>query len=133
MRWLVINQKKNIVFDPKCINHNQSLGHSAMGYILPCCFMDAFASKEKVELFYQEKFKISNVEDVLEITTSPEWIDFYKMLQESPEEAPQVCKVVCGGIQKIDDYGRDMDSGELELTPGQAWLEQKNAETVVKD
>ena len=46
MRWLVINQKKNIVFDPKCINHNQSLGHSAMGYILPCCFMDAFASKE---------------------------------------------------------------------------------------
>ena len=54
MRWLVINQKKNIVFDPKCINHNQSLGHSAMGYILPCCFMDAFASKEKVELFVNQ-------------------------------------------------------------------------------
>ena len=82
---------RNIVLRPKCIvkdknNDVQCLGHSAEGYIIPCCWMN-----DNTTIFYQEKFKISNNASIKSITQSKEWIDFYKMLIDEPEKAPFTC------------------------------------------
>ena len=78
-------------------NRAQCLGHSAQGFILPCCWMDLFPLNRDngVEVFFQEKFKISNVKDIKEITHSKEWVQFYIMLQEHPEDAPPICYRMC--------------------------------------
>ena len=96
---------------PKCIipdekGHIQCLGHSAEGYITPCCFLDAYTKDRGMaeDIFYQEKFKISNVKDIKkDILESKEWVDFYIMLQEVPAAAPSVCHKICGIDAKSGD------------------------------
>lgn len=97
---------------PKCTTpdengNTQCLGHSAEGYITPCCYIDSYIKERGIpqDIFYQEKFKISNVEDIKDITQSKEWIDFYTMLQENPADAPRVCYEMCGtGARNRDKY-----------------------------
>ena len=96
---------RGIVLKPKCIikdenNDVQCLGHSAEGYIIPCCWMN-----DNRTVFYQEKFKISNNTSIKSITQSKEWIDFYKMLIDEPKKAPHVCHEFCGISSKNDNYG----------------------------
>ena len=100
---------------PKCINaHNvleaQSLGHSAQGHITPCCFIDAYPQKRGVaqDIFYQDKFKISNVKNIKEITQSKEWVEWYLMLQQHPDQSPKVCWKVCSEDSISDEYGDDV-------------------------
>ena len=102
----------NIMLKPKCIvpdeNGNiQCLGHSAQGYITPCCFIDAYSEHRGIaqDIFYQEKMKISNNDDIKDITQSKEWIDFYTLLQDAPEKAPRVCFIKCSENSKGDVYG----------------------------
>ena len=105
----------NFVLKPKCINDEnpdeaQCLGHSARGFILPCCFMEQHRknSKEREplqEVFYQEKFNISNVKNIKEITQSKEWVEFYTILQKHPEQAPKVCWKTCSEDSVGDKYG----------------------------
>ena len=50
---------------PKCITKDkngnvQCLGHSAEGYITPCCWMN-----DNNTIFYQEKFKISKYKKII--------------------------------------------------------------------
>ena len=92
---------------PKCIHEGQCLGHSAQGYLTPCCFIDAYPLKigNAKDIFYQEKFKISNNENIEDITQSREWIEFYMMLQEEPEKAPPVCHKMCSDNSVGDNYG----------------------------
>ena len=99
---------------PKCItpenmNIAQCLGHSAQGFITPCCFIDAYPQKRGIaqNIFYQEKFKISNVKSIKEITQSKEWVEFYLMLQQHPEEAPKVCWKMCSEDSVVDNYGEE--------------------------
>lgn len=99
---------------PKCItpenmNVAQCLGHSAQGFITPCCFIDAYPQKRGIaqDIFYQEKFKISNVKSIKEITQSKEWVEFYLMLQQHPEEAPKVCWKMCSEDSVVDNYGEE--------------------------
>ncbi len=102
---------------PKCINHKdymkaQCLGHSAQGFLTPCCWIDAWPKLrgDADDIFYQEKFKISNVKDVKkDILESKEWVEFYMMLQQKPNKAPPVCFKFCGeGANMIDQYGDDV-------------------------
>ena len=76
-----INQEMSSVLKPKCIpvdNTNdalqmsQCLGHSAEGFLLPCCWIDSgWNLRDEVQdIFYQAKFKISNVQNIKEITQS---------------------------------------------------------------
>ena len=95
---------------PKCISPDengniQCLGHSAEGYLTPCCWIDAYTKDRGIaqDIFYQEKFKISNVENIKDITQSQEWKDFYTMLQETPADAPNVCHIMCGNYDKKRD------------------------------
>jgi len=96
------------VLRPRCIHDGQCLGHSAQGYITPCCHMDSHDRSRDYayDIFYQEKFNINNNKDIKSITQSKEWIDFYTMLQERPEDAPPICKKICGNNKEARDiYG----------------------------
>lgn len=90
---------------PKCIIKDsngdvQCLGHSAEGYITPCCWMN-----DNSTMFYQEKLKISNNKSIKDITQSKEWIEFYQMLIDEPEKAPWVCHKYCSENSINDKYG----------------------------
>ena len=90
---------------PKCITKDkngnvQCLGHSADGYITPCCWMN-----DNNTIFYQEKFKISNNKSIKDITQSKEWIEFYKLLADEPKKAPWVCHKYCSEDSKNDTFG----------------------------
>ena len=89
---------------PKCLYQDAGFGYSAKGYILPCCWAEDVVTNE-FKIFYQEKFKLSNVEDVeKEILNSKEWSDFYKILIETPEKAPGLCYKQCSIDSKHDKY-----------------------------
>jgi len=93
-------------FRPQCLREYTNFGYSAKGYILPCCWVDSYLDNatEEFKVFYQEKFKLSNVEDVdKEILQSKEWLDFYKMLAETPEKAPKRCHSKCS--TEYDKWG----------------------------
>ena len=97
---------------PKCIVPDDngciaSLGHSAEGYMTPCCWIDAMFDLRGVsqDIFYQEKFLISNNESIKDITQSQEWVDFYTMLQKEPDKAPPVCYEMCSENSVIETYG----------------------------
>ena len=82
---------------PKCMKKNDKgdyIGkpctYDANGYLLPCPWAD-----KKFPLAL-EKFHISNVEDpIIDIFQSEEWIEFYRVLQEEPNNAPDLCKLLC--------------------------------------
>ena len=97
---------------PKCIIKNDdgrtaSLGHSAEGYLTPCCWIDAIYDLRGVsqDIFYQEKLLISNNANIKDITQSQEWVDFYTMLQKEPDKAPPVCYEMCSENSVIETYG----------------------------
>ena len=88
---------------PKCVIKNKmnctaSLGHSAEGYLTPCCWIDAFVQYRGIaqDIFYQKKFLISNNDNILDIVYSKEWVDFFNLLLETPERAPKICYAKCG-------------------------------------
>ena len=98
---------------PKCIIKNDEgniacLGHSAEGYLTPCCWIDAFPDHRGISqaIFYQEKLLISNNANIKNITQSKEWIDFYTMLQKEPDKAPPVCYKMCSDNSVIETYGK---------------------------
>ena len=98
---------------PKCIIKNDEgniacLGHSAEGYLTPCCWIDGFLEDRGIsqDIFYQEKFLISNNESIKDITQSKEWIDFYTILQKEPDKAPPVCYKMCSDNSVIETYGK---------------------------
>ena len=97
---------------PKCIfpdedGHTQCLGHSAQGYLTPCCWIDAYPKIRGIaqKIFYQEKLKISNNENIKNIIHSDEWLDFFALLLKEPNKAPQVCHEMCSKDSKGDIYG----------------------------
>ena len=98
---------------PKCIipdedGNIQCLGHSAQGYLTPCCFIDAYPNQRGIaqDIFYQDKMKISNNNNIIDIIQSKEWFDFYTLLQEEPEKSPEVCHKHCSIDSSVGDiYG----------------------------
>ena len=104
----------NTVLKPKCIipvgqgGSIQCLGHSAQGYLTPCCWIDSYPEKRGIaqDIFYQEKMKICNNDSINDIIQSKEWLDFYTLLQEEPDKAPKVCHKKCSTDSSIGDvYG----------------------------
>lgn len=87
------------MLEPKCLSITtpQGIGHSAEGYLIPCCWMDAYPRIRGIaqDIFYQEKLKISNNDNINDIIQSKEWIDFYILLRQEPDKAPPVCYRKC--------------------------------------
>tara|TARA_B100001123_G_C14352986_1_gene647804 strand:- start:280 stop:498 length:219 start_codon:yes stop_codon:yes gene_type:complete len=71
--------------------------------------MDAYPNQRGFaqDIFFQDKLKISNVDNIFEIIQSEEWLDFYELLLAEPEKAPRVCHEQCGeDTGKVHDkYG----------------------------
>ena len=71
--------------------------------------MDAYPLERGIaqDIFYQEKLKISNNDNITDIIQSKEWIYFYTLLQEEPEKAPPVCYIKCSNSSRGDVYEVD--------------------------
>jgi acetyl-CoA carboxylase beta subunit len=83
---------------PKCLQSNtRPLGHSAEGYLLPCCWCDNIVHKDKyTELLYQEQLKIQNNDRIESIIDSREWQQFVDAIHS--DDPPNVCKTFCGEL-----------------------------------
>ena len=88
---------------PKCLipgtdGNTQCLGHSAEGYLTPCCWLGMRSPRLGIaeDIFFQDKLKISNNDSIFDIIYSKEWIDFFNLLLETPEKAPKICYAKCG-------------------------------------
>ena len=85
-------------FCPKCIYHDQEVTLSCNGFFTPCCWVDdeLYRDQDWIKTLFKEHLKLENNENVEDIFKSREWIDFYDMLKNKPEQAPPVCKNYCG-------------------------------------
>lgn len=83
---------------PKCLSGEQQVGHTARGYILPCCWWDRHdLFNSEIKDLVKEKFKLTNVDTVAEIFESEEWKTFYKNLANGI--APSLCHTFCSGAE----------------------------------
>jgi len=96
------------MIDPKCLKGTTSLGHDTRGFIMPCCWCAGMVFRDDgLESLTKDHLKLSNVDSVEQIISSKEWNEFFKVLKEQPEDAPQICKLVCKTgyeVKKYDQY-----------------------------
>ena len=81
---------------PKCLEKGHELGHTARGYLLPCCWADKpnlFESDMK--FLVKEKFHLSNITNVEEVIQSSEWTEFYNNLSKGI--GCDICHIYCSG------------------------------------
>lgn len=85
------------MIDPKCLKGENCLGHSARGYLVPCCFFDnEYSLKNDIPQLIQEKLNLANVDSINEILQSAEWLAFLKLLEEKSDDLPYPCHYYCG-------------------------------------
>lgn len=86
------------VLRPKCIYTEQEPCLSSEGFFTPCCWFDDEENKKEkgVDTFFFEHLNFQNFENVEDIFKSKEWVSFFTMLKENPEDAPGICKKMCG-------------------------------------
>jgi len=88
---------------PKCVlGDRTTLGHSADGFLLPCCWCDyrAFNLENKMNKIhkdlYSEHLHLDKIESIEEITNSKEWKVFWDTMFDDPNNAAKPCKQFCG-------------------------------------
>ena len=79
------------------------LTHTSTGSIVPCCHTDITDNIEEFSKLgmFDEELKVKNVKRIEDILMSKQWINFHRTLVEQPENAPRVCKRVCGNKMQI--------------------------------
>ena len=94
---------------PKCVVGDRvTMGHSALGFLLPCCWCDgkAFQSKKSLtkehEALYSEHLHLDKVKDIKEILNSKEWKAFWDIMFDDPNNAPRPCREKCGVVKGED-------------------------------
>lgn len=86
-------------FKPRCLDKEdpKEFGHSAQGFLLPCCWMDRNFLRDldgtHKDLF-NDNLHLSNFDDIEEVLLTEEWQNFFKSL-DSYDTAPQECKQKC--------------------------------------
>ena len=126
------NQKKIDKIVPKCVVGDRvTMGHSALGFLLPCCWCDnkAFQKRELTkehEALYSEHLHLDKVKDIKEILNSKEWKAFWDIMFDDPNNAPRPCKEKCGVVK-----GEDLRNwSEIEEycyeKPGQPMIKKDN-------
>jgi len=84
---------------PQCLlkENPTDVGHSPLGFLTPCCYT-CVNSPEKhkgISQLYAEHLKIDNVDSVEEIIFSEEWFEFFDMLNDRPDDWPDICIKIC--------------------------------------
>lgn len=90
---------------PKCIYANKQFGYSTTGHLTPCCWTNPPATEPYLRELFRDEIHIDNVDCVEDIITSDYWTNFYDILMNHPEEAPEVCKSYCSVGLEIDIEG----------------------------
>ena len=80
------------VFKPRCLNHKRAVALGATGYLYPCCWTDL---DPNFDHFKATNLHISNVASIEEIIESEVWQNHFKVLENDPANAPQLCKRMC--------------------------------------
>lgn len=94
--------------NPKCTDKTSSqwkeFGHSAKGFLLPCCWCDKITTEDDPLLhnLYNENLHLDNNTNIDEILFSDEWHEFLDAIKDY-KTAPNVCKKYCS----VDDDGKD--------------------------
>lgn len=117
----------NMKIRPKCIVGGRDPAFTIDGYFLPCCWVDNDDAKKFFQLhgFYEDHFSIYNLktpEDIKNVFKSPEWLEFYELLENGPELAPWACKHHCGVTEnsigstvKYTEDGMDVGTDRIRL------------------
>lgn len=93
---------------PKCIESNKSFGHSAGGWLLPCCWLDPNQEVLKtndvnINALFTDDLKLENVDSIEEILFSDAWLNFNEVLLGPYENVPKICKLNCSS-QKVKKH-----------------------------
>ena len=91
---------------PQCLerkeghHHAKIFGHTARGWILPCCWCDSEIPLRDPEIrkLMSEKLLLKNNEKIEDIINSEEWKRFYNTITTPSlyAQVPRVCKRFCG-------------------------------------
>lgn len=97
-------------WDPLCITSAQEMGHSALGFITPCCWVDPIFTDHKdagrhgyddlQRNLFTDDLKIKNNDTIDEILLSDQWLAFFDAVNNGPETAPTICKKYCWRAKK---------------------------------
>ena len=106
---------------PKCVKGDRvTMGHSALGFLLPCCWCDGKAFQRRQltkehEALYSDHLHLDKVKDIKEITHSKEWKAFWDIMFDDPNNAAFPCKTKCGVVgddlrnwSKQEEYHYDL-------------------------
>ena len=91
----VSSNTKAKTITPRCLN-GRDLGHSAMGYITPCCWFGDVNVEKKYPDLCNEKTKIENVEKIEDIFETKGWKDYEYFLSYNQDKAYPICWNKCG-------------------------------------
>ena len=90
---------------PQCLTrkkgreHAKIFGHTARGWILPCCWCDVVKPDKDPEIkkLMSEKLLLKNNNKIEDIIDSEEWKRFYNTITTPSlyKQAPEVCKRKC--------------------------------------
>jgi hypothetical protein len=83
----------DIVKNPK----QMSAGHTANGYIIPCCMVNPQDKTEDIHTcgIYDEELKLKYHSTTKTIFLSPQWVRFHNTLVNDPDNSPNICKKYC--------------------------------------
>ena len=93
---------------PKCmdkkVDQSKDYGHSAKGFLVPCCWCDRIIEEDDILLhnLYKDHLHLDNVDTIDEIIFSDEWQEFLEAMKDY-KTAPKVCQQYCG----VDDDNVD--------------------------
>lgn len=106
-------------WNPVCITQGtdenpgsrREMGHSALGYITPCCWADPefFTTSRKEsaahgyddlqEALFTEDLKIANNDNIEDILFSEAWANWYEAIRKGGEDAPLLCQRYCYRVE----------------------------------
>ena len=88
-----IDENNNKIKNPA----QMSVGHTANGYIIPCCMVNPQDKTEDIHTsgIYDEELKLKYHKNIKTIFMSPQWVKFHNNLINEPESAPSICKKYC--------------------------------------
>ena len=90
-----------IKLNPKCIR-GKDLSLHCTGHVLPCCWLNDQIYDSKCRDLFSEEMLIDNFNTIEEIFETKIWKDFFKMLIESPNDAPGTCWKMCSTPFGVD-------------------------------
>ena len=93
---------KSQILNPKCMLSDRSMSYTNEGNIMPCCWTNTVNyqtqdSNEALINLMKKKLHIDNNKSVDDILNSDEWKDFWDLLKNNPQNAPDKCKQMCSG------------------------------------